>query len=135
MRKLSGQLRPLSFRCLYTYRTDDNRQKLTAERGRHCRSRSGDSKQPLYEAQCVTPSVRFLFAPQSYTCPFRSTPTSHTHTFPSHFLPSTLLILSPDKTIHSDTGVPHSPFSSFHQRNYLGKRASNGATVHYRACN
>lgn len=50
----------------------------------HCRSRSGDSKQPLYEAQCVTPLLRFLFAPQSYTC------------FPSIHVPSLLPSFVPD---------------------------------------
>lgn len=38
----------------------------------HCRTRNGDSKQLLYRAQCVTPSVPFLFTSESCTCFLRS---------------------------------------------------------------
>lgn len=48
--------------------SDDSRQKLTA----HCWPRNADSKQLLYQAQCVTPSVPFLFATESCTCFLRS---------------------------------------------------------------
>ena len=68
--------------CIYIH---GGRQSTKTDGGTsgHCRSRSGDSKQALYEAQCVTPLLRFLFAPQSYTC------------FPSIHVPSFLPFLLP----------------------------------------
>lgn len=126
MRKLSPHPSPCSFVVsihlyihIYTY-THGGRQSTKTDGGTsgHCRSRSGDSKQPLYGAQCVTPLLRFLFAPQSYTC----FPSTHVPSFISSFLPSFMsLILSTDKTDpFLITRASPPPF--FDRPNYLVKR-------------